>query len=424
MASKKLSPWAWVPTLYFAQGLPYVAVNTLSVIMYKRLGLDNGEIGLYTGWLYLPWVIKPFWGPVVDLLRTKRWWILSMQLFIAATMAGVAFLLPGPWWLAGSLAVFWVMGLASATHDIAADGYYMIALDEHEQTFFVGIRSMFYRVATVAGQGLLVILAGSFETMGIPIPKAWGWTFGILSLFFLAVMIYHTFILPREYQIAMVDGARERLNLKSFLQAFGSFFKKPAIWAALAFMLLYRLPEAQIVKLLTPFLLDPLDKGGLGMTTAQVGVAYGTVGIIGLTIGGILGGMVASRYGLKRCLHPMAWSMSLTCLPLLALSLWQPQSLWLVCLCVVVEQLGYGFGFSAYMLYLIYYSEGPLKTSHYAICTGFMALSMMIPGMFAGYLQQFLGYNGFFLWTLACCLATVGVCYLLKVNPEFGRKEA
>lgn len=625
--NKKKSPWAWIPTLYFAQGLPYVAVMTISVIMYKRLGISNTDIALYTGWLYLPWVIKPFWSPFVDIIKSKRWWTVSMQWILAFTFAGVAFAIPVPFFFQLTLAVFWVMGFTSATHDIAADGFYMHALTEHEQSLYVGIRSTFYRVATVAGQGLLVIIAGLVETNtglepaqltvvaypearqavasipkfdvqvtdtagephfiytasqievgsvapaevdGVPfkeyaaavrdsvrmlneangfvsaaqdagqaaaedatvavapqkesafttlirdwfgeerqvatddladniavvgvrlnkmpttdepiilsvthqsgdqsikleqnllttrfeftrdnwnktaylyfeidhklkerteasfvgasgnIPFAWIVVFISLSVFFFAVAAYHSWVLPRP----LTDGREAKRSasdiFKEFVQTFVSFFQKKQIWVAVAFMLLYRLPEAQLVKLINPFLLDPIDKGGLGLSTGEVGLVYGTVGIIGLTIGGIIGGIAAARGGLKKWLWPMAWSMSLTCLTFIYLSYCQDSSLLVINICVFIEQFGYGFGFTAYMLYLIYFSEGEHKTAHYAICTGFMALGMMLPGMAAGWLQETIGYRHFFIWTVICCAATIGICAFVKIDPKFGLKE-
>lgn len=422
---KKISPWGWIPTLYFAEALPYIAVMTLSVIMYKRLGISNTDIALYTGWLNLPWVIKPFWSPFVDIMRTKRWWTVTMQWVIAGLLACVAFTIPTPFFFQATLAVFWLTAFASATHDIAADGFYMLALTEHEQSFYVGIRSTFYRIATVVGQGLLVIVAGQIEERTGNIPAAWSAVFLILSLFFLAVAIYHTRILPRpSLDHHRGEGATPRQILREFLDTFVLFFKKPGIGPAIAFMLLYRLPEAQLVKLINPFLLDPVEKGGLGLSTSEVGIVYGTVGIIGLTVGGIIGGIVAAKGGLKRWLMPMAWSMSLTCLTFVFLSYCPGQLLWVINVCVFVEQFGYGFGFTAYMLYLIYFSEGPLRTAHYAICTGFMALGMMLPGMAAGWLQETIGYQNFFIWTMVCCVATVAVCPLLKIDPEFGKKES
>ncbi|MDE6174856.1 MAG: MFS transporter [Duncaniella sp.] len=416
------NPWTWIPTLYFAQGLPYVAVMTISVIMYKRLGISNTDIALYTGWLYLPWVIKPFWSPFVDIISTKRRWTLTMQWLIAAAFAGIAFALPTPLWFSLTLAVFWLVGFTSATHDIAADGYYMLALSEHQQSLYVGIRSTFYRVATVVGQGLLVIVAGALESTTGDIPLSWAIVFAILSLLFLGFALYHSWAMPKvERRAGALRSAPE--VWREFVDVFAEFFRKKQVWVAIVFMLLYRLPEAQLVKLINPFLLDPKEAGGLGLSTAQVGVVYGTIGIIGLTIGGIAGGIVAARRGLKFWLRPMAWSMSLTCLTFVYLSFASDPSLPVINICVFIEQFGYGFGFTAYMLYLIYFSEGRHRTAHYSICTGFMALGMMLPGMAAGWIQETVGYQNFFLWTMICCLATIGVTYLIRIDPSFGQKK-
>lgn len=615
----RLSPWSWIPTLYFAQGLPYVAVMTISVIMYKRLDISNTDIALYTGWLYLPWVIKPLWSPFVDIIKTKRWWTLTMQWILAFALAGIAFSIPTSFFFQLTLAVFWIVGFTSATHDIAADGFYMHALTEHEQSLYVGIRSTFYRIATIAGQGLLVIIAGLIETgtglepalltveaspsysntLTLPtfdgvatdgekeahfvftsaeiqagvtpsvndsadvkaqiaelekavkewnianrfvapdevkgdnkvaqkakeesaftswvrnhfgekrevttdatdnvvvvgvrlskqpapdetkvlnmtfkdgdqsirleqnslsprleftadnwdkpayllfridhklkettsatfagasgnIPFAWMVVFIVLSGFFFIVSIYHNWVLPRPASDRPAKDAQAGSIMKEFFETFKTFFTKRQAAVAILFMLLYRLPEAQLVKLINPFLLDPIDKGGLGLTTGEVGVVYGTVGIIGLTLGGIIGGICAARGGLKKWLWPMAWSMSLTCLTFIYLSYAQDHSLLTVNICVFIEQFGYGFGFTAYMLYLIYFSEGEHKTAHYAICTGFMALGMMLPGMAAGWLQETIGYRHFFVWTIVCCAATIAVCAFIKIDPNFGRKQ-
>ncbi len=416
------NPWAWIPTLYFAQGLPYVAVMTISVIMYKRLGLSNTDIALYTGWLYLPWVIKPFWSPFVDIISTKRHWTITMQWLIGIAFAGIAFALPTSFFFSLTLAIFWLVGFTSATHDIAADGYYMLALTEHQQSLYVGIRSTFYRIATVAGQGLLVILAGAIEDSSGDIPFAWSVVFGILSVMFLSFALYHSRILPKVEQTSSRQLATANDVWREFITVFAEFFRKKQVGVAIVFMLLYRLPEAQLVKLINPFLLDPPSAGGLGLSTGQVGIVYGTVGIIGLTLGGIIGGITAARRGLKFWLRPMAWSMSLTCLTFVYLSFAGEPSLTVVNVCVFIEQFGYGFGFTAYMLYLIYFSEGRHRTAHYSICTGFMALGMMLPGMAAGWIQETIGYQNFFIWTMICCIATIGVTYLIKINPEFGKK--
>lgn len=408
------SPWWWVPTLYFAQGIPYIAVMTISVIMYKRFGFSNTDIALYTGWLYLPWVIKPFWSPFIDIFSTKRRWILAMQMAVAAAFACIALTVGGPLFFRLSLAAFWLVAFISATHDIAADGYYMLALDEKQQSFYVGIRSTFYRIASVVGQGALVVAAGEIETRTSDIALAWRMVFYLLSALFLIFALYHAWSLPKaETQPARKNTPSE--IAREFGKVFASFFRKPQTAMAIAFMLLYRLPEAQLVKLITPFLLDPVEKGGLGLTTSQVGWAYGTVGIIGLTLGGILGGILVARRGLRFWMRPMAWSMSLTCLTFVYLSYAQAPSMAVIDICIFVEQFGYGFGFTAYMLYLIRFSEGEFATAHYSICTGFMALGMMLPGMAAGWIADIAGYRWFFLWTILCCTATIAVASRLKI---------
>jgi len=417
----KRSPWAWVPTLYFAEGIPYVVVMTVSVIMYKRFGLSNTEIALYTGWLYLPWVIKPLWSPFVDILKTKRWWVVTMQLLLGAGFAGIAFILPTPFYLQASLAVFWLMAFSSATHDIAADGFYMLALDDSQQSFFVGIRSTFYRFATIFGQGVLVIIAGYLERVTGKIPYAWSIVFFIVAGLFIALFLYHQFILPKPASDKGVSEATVTGILTEFGKTFVSFFTKKGIGLAIAFMLLYRLSEAMLVKMASPFLLDAKNVGGMGLTTEQVGIVYGTVGVIALTLGGIVGGIVASRQGLKFWLWPMALSITLPHVVYILLSYYHPENLIWINLGVAVEQFGYGFGFTAYMLYLIYFSEGEHKTAHYSICTGFMALGMMLPGMAAGWIQEQLGYHNFFIFILLCSIPTLVVVPFLKIDPDFGK---
>lgn len=423
MAKNKFtaSAWSWIPSLYFAQGIPYVAVMVISLVMYKRMGMSNTDVALYTSWLNLPWVIKPLWSPFVDLLRTKRWWITSMQLLIGAGLAGIAFCIPTDHFFQSTLALFWLVAFSSATHDIAADGFYMIGLNTHQQALFVGIRSTFYRIATIAGQGLLIMLAGYLESKTGNISYAWMLTFFVMSGLFLAVWVYHCFILPRPKKDMPSTVSANHLA-KEFLQTFTSFFQKKQIGIALLFMLLYRLPEAQLAKMSIPFLIDPISEGGLGLTTEEVGFSQGTIGIIGLTLGGIWGGMAVARNGLTKWLWPMVWSISLPDIVYVYLSYAQPDNLFIINSCIFIEQLGYGFGFTAYMLYLIYFSQGKQQTAHYAICTAFMALGMMLPGMAAGWLQEILGYQHFFIWIMLCCLATFIVSFFLKIDPAFGKK--
>ena len=606
---KSRSTWAWVPSLYFAEGIPYVIVMTVSVIMYKRLGISNTDIALYTSWLYLPWVLKPFWSPVVDLLKTKRWWIIIMQLIIGAGLGGVALTIPLPGFFQYTLAFLWLLAFSSATHDIAADGFYMLGLDEHKQAYFIGIRSTFYRLAMITGQGLLIILAGfiesnsgfeplnfevstqktntewqipdkqlavqetdgeshfivteaniqiginklpktkaneiktwvhqtniknkfiqeektleqspswwsrniseplkrnlknlfgskekkknagdyqgnlavvgihlssspeanevvvinldrkkgakdlslvegqrltftehnwnkqawvviqadakldtitkaSFQGLSGNIPLAWSVTFFVLAILFFIFFIYHRFILPKP--IADKAVAEGKNMMKEFLNTFVTFFKKDNVGVAIGFFLLFRLGESQLVKLASPFLLDTREVGGLGLTTGDVGLIYGTIGIIFLTLGGILGGWVASRNGLKYWIWWMAIAINLPNLTYVYLSFFAPESMWVIASGVAVEQFGYGFGFTAFMLYMIYFAEGKSKTAHFAICTGLMALGMMIPGMLSGWLQEIIGYKSFFVWVMICTIPSFFVIKFLKINPSFGIKK-
>jgi len=419
------NPWAWIPTLYFAEGLPYVFVMTVSVIMYKRLDISNTDIALYTSWLYLPWVIKPLWSPIVDILKTKRYWIVVMQLVIGAALAGVAFTLPAGKFFQYTIAFFWLMAFSSATHDIAADGFYMLGLSKHDQAFFVGIRNTFYRFAMLAGQGPLVILAGQMEEIaGDNNQWAWSITFFIFAGLFLAFFIWHLFILP--YPVS--DVKRESKSLKQvmadFVETFVTFFKKDGIILSIVFILFFRLGEAQLVKLATPFLLDDPEVGGLGLSTSNIGFVYGTAGMIALTLGGILGGIVVSRKGLKYWMLPMVFAMNLPNLMFVLLAYVQPESLWIVTGSVVIEQFGYGFGFTAFMLYMIHVSDGEHKTAHYALCTGFMALGMMLPGMISGWIQEIIGYQYFFIWVMLCTIPGFIIIHYLRYDPKFGMNNA
>jgi MFS transporter, PAT family, beta-lactamase induction signal transducer AmpG len=414
------SPWAWIPTLYLLQGLPYVVVMTLSVVMYKNLGISNTDIALYTSWLYLPWVIKPLWSPLIELLGTKRRWIWALQFLVGALLAGVALTLPLPNFFQMSLAVLWLMAFASASHDIAADGFYMLALKTHQQAAFVGVRSTFYRIANIAGQGGLVYLAGELTERTGSAASAWSTVMLLLAVVFVLVAAYHLVMLPAPE----ADKPAPRGNLLAdSLHVFAEFFKKPAILIIIGYLLLYRFPEAQLLKLATPFMLDPVDQGGLGLSTKQVGIAYGTVGLIALTLGGICGGLVIARFGLKKALWPLILAMHVPNVVFLAMAVMHPGSLWVISAALAVEQFGYGLGFTAYLMVMILVADGPHKTAHYAICTGFMALGMMIPGMWSGWLQDQIGYVNFFIWVLVATIPSFLMTALIKVPDQFGKKS-
>ena len=399
--------------------------------MFKNMGMPNGQLALYTSMLYLPWVVKPLWSPFVDIIRTKRWWIITMQALMSAAMLLLPFLLPqscgealacSPLFFV-TLALFWVTAFASATHDIAADGFYMHGLDSGTQAEFVGIRSTFYRLSSIFGQGVLVALAGFVDNHTGDVHLAWKITLLVSAAIFSAVTLYHTWGLPRPASDAPSTATDAMGIIKEFGRTFITFFQKKGVVIAMIFMLLYRLPEAFLVKMMNPFLLDSHAAGGLGLSTEAVGIVYGTVGVAALTVGGILGGIAASRWGLKKALWPMALSLTLPCLSFVFLAAFQPENIWVIGSCVALDQFGYGFGFTAYMLYLIYFSEGEFKTAHYSLCTAFMALSMMLPGLVAGYVQEWLGYTSFFAFIMICCLVTVAVTFLVKVDPEYGKKQ-
>jgi len=546
---KNRSPWLWVPSLYFAEGIPYVIAMTVSVIMYKTMGVSNAALAFWTSVLYLPWVIKPIWSPFVDVISTKRNWVLITQFILGCCFIGLALVVRLPLWFALTIIVLWIIALASATHDIAADGFYMIGLDAHQQTWFVGIRSTFYRMAMIVGQGLIVMLTGyimsktglkpvSITAMAVPpneimqvldennlpaikaseqpniviipaevkvpiynpaepdgdsanvficlsappkkeetvvvnfgrkkgskdiwltsagrleftaenwnkpvkvtlkvdhrlrepvvsqfeatagdIPFSWAVSFGILGVFFLLICLYHKLMLPTGLETVRVKSQELK---SSWLKVFSSFFQKKGIVSALSFLLFYRLAESQLVKMASPFLLDSQEAGGLALTTTQVGFVYGTVGIICLTIGGILGGIVAARNGLKRWVLWMALAINIPDLVYVYLSYVQPDNFMIVTICVAIEQFGYGFGFTGYMLFMLYLAEGEYKTSHYAIGTAFMALGMMLPGMISGKLQDLMGYRTFFVYIMFCTIPSFLVASLVKIDPDFGKKK-
>ena len=410
-------PWLWVPALYYAEGLPYIIITALSVIMYKRLNLGNAEIALYTSWLYLPWVIKPLWSPIVDLKGTNRGWFLTLQLVISIAFLGIGLSLQLNSWLIISLLFFWLAAFSSATHDIAADGFYMIGLKESQQSFFIGVRSTFYRIALVTGQGLIVILAGFLEEYFQDNFVAWSVTLMAVSGLMFLLTVYNLFFVPRVGQLK----TPVKNPLKDFITVFTSFFKKKNVSYGIAYILLYRLGESQLVKLASPFLLDSSTEGGLNMSTQQVGFIYGTLGLIFLSLGGILGGYVISKDGLGKWIWRMAVALNVPNVLYFLLAYFQPEaSLWVMAV-VVVEQFGYGFGFTSFMLYLIYIADGPTKTAHYAIGTGLMALGMMFPGMISGYLQQLLGYEWFFVWVCFAALPGLYLIKFLRFPSEYGK---
>jgi PAT family beta-lactamase induction signal transducer AmpG len=422
-AARKISPWTWVPTLYVAEGLPYALALSVAVVLYKNLGLSNTAIAFYTGWLYLPWVIKPLWSPVVDALQTRRGWIGAMQFGLGAALAGVALTIPTTHFLQLTLAFFWLLAFASATHDVAADGFYLLALSEREQSLFSGVRNTFYRIAMIVAQGQLVVLAGKIHEWTGSFTTAWMLVFALVAAVFLVLAVYHRWRLPRPVG-DLAGGAEPQQKFSaSFRETFATFFQKPKIVTLIVFMLLYRLGEAQLLPVAKFFLLDPRAQGGLALTDAQFGWIYGTIGVGALLLGGLLGGWVVARQGLKFWLWPMLLAIHLPDAVFIWLSCAQPGNLWAIGAGVAVEQFGYGFGFTAFMLYLIRVARGPHATAHYALCTGFMALGMMVPGMWSGWLQEHLGYPLFFAWVILATIPSFLVALKIPLEPEFGKRN-
>jgi len=423
--NKQRNPWSWIPTLYIAEGLPNVVVMTVAVVMYMQLGMSDTDIALYTGWLSLPWVIKPLWSPFVDLYRTKRWWVVAMQLLLGSSLAGVAFSLNAPFWFQGTMCFFFLMAFASATHDIAADGYYMLELDDHQQVWFVGIRNTFYRLAVIFGNGVLIPIAGILQHV-FPDENTFVWSlvfYGLAALF-IAIWLYHVYILPKAAK-DQPHGTNASEVARGVMTAFRTFFTKlppMQMIAPMLFLLFYRFPEALMLKMSVTFLMRPAVDGGLGLTPQEFGIASGTVGVIGLTLGGIIGGMLAGKDGFKKWLWPMVCAITLPDIVYVYMSYAMPSNLILISACLFIEQFGYGLGFTALTLYMLYFAKGEFQTSHYAFCTAISYLGLMLPGMVSGYLKDAMGYQSFFILVMALCTITFAVTVLIKVDPDFGKK--
>lgn len=414
------NPWFWIPLLNFASGFPYAIIISVSVIMYKSLGVNNEDIGVYTSLLYLPWVIKPLWSPFIDLYSTKRKWFLAMQLVIAVAFLIVGLTIPMSNFFILSLAIFWVAAFASASNDVASDGFYMLALAKEQQSFFLGIRSTFYRLSMLTANGLIVILGGFLEQKYGDKSKAWSYTMIAVALIMVFLTIYNFLTTPKVEEIKVTV---ESENKQSFGVVFKTFFQKKQIGLVLAFILLFRLGESQLLKMLTPFLIDEKVKGGMGLATEDVGIIYGTFGVAALVIGGILGGIAISKGGLGKWMLPMFLAMHLPIIGFILLSHFHPESIIYVYTTVIVEQFGYGFGFAAFMMYLIYVADGESKTSHYSIATGFMALGMMLPGMLSGFIQEYLGYGNFFIWVFCATIPGLILSRFLIFPADFGKKS-
>lgn len=423
MNNYEVKPYAWVPSLYMGEALPFSAVMLLSLVMFKEMGMTDSQITLYTGWLGTPWVIKPVWSPIVDNLKTKRWWIVSMQFLMGVALAMVALTLPTAFWLKASLAVLMAIAFASATHDISADGFYIIALSDKDQELYVGVRNTFYRVGLVIGQGGLVLLVGYMQegTFGAwlqPMLSSWMAVFIIMAVLMVVLGVYHACVLPKVER-----SVHERFDIgeqvREFVKTLRVFVGKPHIVSALCFILLFRLPEGLLTKIVPLFLMRSADEGGLAMSDTDFGLIYGTLGVIGLLAGGLVGGWAVSRWGLKRCLWPLVMCITLPDVVYVYLSYCPTDNMWLVGSCVCVEQIGYGLGFAAYTLYLVTFSRGERSTAVFSICTAGQYLGgVMLPGMVSGLISENIGYQKFFLLIMLFCLVTFAVTAIVKIDED------
>lgn len=423
MNNYEVKPYAWVPSLYMGEALPFSAVMLLSLVMFKEMGMTDSQITLYTGWLGTPWVIKPIWSPIVDNLKTKRWWIVSMQFLMGVALAMVALTLPTALWLKASLAVLMVIAFASATHDISADGFYIIALSDKDQELYVGVRNTFYRVGLVIGQGGLVLLVGYMQegTFGAwlqPMLSSWMAVFIIMAVLMVVLGVYHACVLPKVER--SVHGRFDiGEQVREFVKTLRVFVGKPHIVSALCFILLFRLPEGLLTKIVPLFLMRSADEGGLAMSDTDFGLIYGTLGVIGLLAGGLVGGWAVSRWGLKRCLWPLVMCITLPDVVYVYLSYCPTDNMWLVGSCVCVEQIGYGLGFAAYTLYLVTFSRGERSTAVFSICTAGQYLGgVMLPGMVSGLISENIGYQKFFLLIMLFCLVTFAVTAIVKIDED------
>ena len=438
---KSINPWLWVPTLYFLEGIPYFLVNNISMVMFNQMGVPNGEMSFFTTLLYFPWALKFLWAPFVDLIKTKRWWFITMQFLMLGLAVLTIFSIPQPdpatiaamgtevKLFTGVLIAFIIMAFASATHDIAADGFYMLALTSGVQAEMIGWRSVFYRLSNVFCNSVLIAIPGIIYDWTIKqgeqnMPLAWKVTMVITAVIFALMAVWHMFFTPRPDADKPNAETSVKDIISGFGKAFATYFTKPGLWVAILFMLLYRLPEGFLMKMIYPFLLGARETGGLGFTMQELGVVYGAIGVIFLLLGGILGGFYISRVGLKKAFWWMALAMTLPCLSFVYLSTYLPDNMVYIGIALAIEQFGYGFGFTAYMMYMMFFSEGEFKTSHYAICTSFMALSMILPGLVAGYIQEAIGYQNFFWMVIACSVGTILATFLARriVNGNYGKK--
>lgn len=399
MKNNKNSPILWVPTVYFAMGLPFVALSMVSVLMFSDMEISNTQITFWTSLIMLPWTLKPLWSPFLEMFKTKKHFVVITQIVTGVAFALVALSLPLPDFFCYAIALMGVIAFSGATHDIAGDGVYLTELNPTQQAKYIGWQGAFYNLAKILTNGGLVYLAGTLKnTLGIV--HAWMLIMFICAAIMILLSLYHMRILPSggsaEVQIHSVKDA-----MRSLWEVIRSFFTKKHIIYYIIFIVLYRFAEGYAVKIVPLFLKAPVSDGGLGLEVTDIGLVYGTFGAAAFILGSILGGYYISAYGLRKVLFSLCCAFNIPFVVYLLLAIYQPSNLWIVGSAVVFEYFGYGFGFVGLMLFMMQQvAPGKHQMAHYAFATGIMNLGVMLPGMMSGYLSDKLGYQNFFIWVL------------------------
>ncbi len=416
--------WLWVPSVYFLEALPYNLAHVFALAYFTLRGVSVDQVALWTSLLGLPWVLKCLWSPWLERFRRPGMAICALQAAMGAVLIVLACCVENAHWFAISIFLLAALGLCSATHDCVADGFYIRRLPENVQAFFSGIRNTFYRLGMLAAGGGLIICYGYLKDISVFEEKPhapWMAAFALAAVVFLLGAAYHLIALPRRASAPSCQDPQ--VNRMSYWQVVSTFLRKPAIGRMILFVLLYRFAESFLLKITPIFMLAQRDEGGLGLTEVQYGTVYGTFGMIALLCGGILGGWLISRIGLKRCFWPMAVAINVPDVLYVYLAAAQPENIHVVASCVLVEQFGYGFGFTAFMVYLLYMARGAYPTAHYAICTALMALGVLVPGALSGFLARAMGFTSFF---VLACVATVLSFLAVRIAPlagDFGRRD-
>lgn len=427
MNTETKSPLRWVPSAYFAMGLPFVILNMVCVLMFKGLGITDSQIALWTSIIMFPWTLKFLWSPLLELLPSKRMIVVATQIISGAGFACVAMALHLPSFFAVCIGLLAVVAFSGATHDIALDGLYMAELSEQDQAKYIGWQGAFYNIAKLVATGLLVYLAGVLidareaagATSGEAALYAWTIIMGAAAVLLVVLGIYHRFSLPAGLK---KEGGENKSAGEELKAVIGDFFKKKNIWLYIAFIILYRLGEGFVMKIVPLFLKADVAAGGLGLSEQQIGLYYGTFGAGAFVLGSLLAGYYISHLGLKKALFSLVCIFNLPFLVYAWFAWAQPSSALLIGSGIVLEYFGYGFGFVGLTLFMMQQvAPGKHQMAHYAFASAIMNLSVMLTGAVSGFLSDALGYKLFFIVVM---ISTVPIFILSRVIPFNENKEA